>query len=93
MIEFSTPSSVHRENSMNGLIFLDPKKDLGLRKIFRIVVHFTGFDHISLGFSVCLSLPDVELHVPFGFIRAGWEFDYKSMHRAMEAKPMEGPDD
>jgi hypothetical protein len=32
---------------------------------------FTGWDHISFGVSVCTSLPNLEVHLPFGFIRVG----------------------
>lgn len=33
---------------------------------------FVGWDCISLGFHVCLSAPNAEIHLPFGFIRVGW---------------------
>jgi hypothetical protein len=33
--------------------------------------HFVGWDCISLGFHVCVTAPNVELHLPFGFIRVG----------------------
>ena len=32
---------------------------------------FVGWDCFSLGFHVCLSVPNFEIHLPFGFIRAG----------------------
>jgi hypothetical protein len=32
---------------------------------------FVGWDCLSLGLSVCLSLPNIEIHIPFGFIRIG----------------------
>jgi hypothetical protein len=32
---------------------------------------FVGWDCWSLGVSFCWSLPNVELHVPFGFFRIG----------------------
>lgn len=28
---------------------------------------------LSLGISICLQNPNVEIHLPFGFIRIGWE--------------------
>jgi hypothetical protein len=32
---------------------------------------FVGWDCWSLGFHVCVSAPNVEIHLPFGFIRIG----------------------
>lgn len=32
---------------------------------------FVGLDCLSLGLHICLSAPNVELHIPFGFIRIG----------------------
>lgn len=32
---------------------------------------FVGWDCISLGAHVCLGAPNVELHMPFGFVRIG----------------------
>lgn len=36
---------------------------------------FTGWAHISLGLHVHLAAPNIELHVPFGFIRIGRRSD------------------
>ena len=33
---------------------------------------FTGWDNISFGISINLFLPNVEIHLPFGFIRIGF---------------------
>jgi hypothetical protein len=33
--------------------------------------YFVGWDCISLGLHLCWSLPNVEMHLPFGFIRIG----------------------
>ena len=33
---------------------------------------FSGWDSISLGLHLCLSAPNIEIHIPFGFIRIGW---------------------
>ena len=35
--------------------------------------HFVAWDCISLGLHVCFSAPNIEIHLPFGFIRIGWE--------------------
>jgi hypothetical protein len=34
--------------------------------------HHTGFHHISLGFHFDFRSPNIEVHLPFGFIRIGW---------------------
>lgn len=34
--------------------------------------YFIGFDHISFGLHLCLSVPNIEIHLPFGFIRIGF---------------------
>lgn len=33
---------------------------------------FVGWDCLSLGVHFCWSCPNIEIHVPFGFIRVGW---------------------
>lgn len=33
---------------------------------------FVGWDCFSLGLHICLSEPNIEIHLPFGFIRVGW---------------------
>lgn len=37
---------------------------------------FVGWDAISFGFHVGLARPNIEIHLPFGFFRIGWEFEY-----------------
>lgn len=41
----------------------------------RFVAHFwlNGWDHISLGIHVSLTEYNVEIHIPFGFIRIGFQ--------------------
>lgn len=34
--------------------------------------YFVGWSHISIGLSINVSLPDFELHLPFGFVRFGF---------------------
>jgi hypothetical protein len=34
-------------------------------------VWHAGWSHISLGLHVCLAGPNIEIHIPFGFIRVG----------------------
>jgi hypothetical protein len=33
--------------------------------------YFVGWDCLSLGMHICLSAPNIEIHIPFGFIRIG----------------------
>jgi len=47
-----------------------------IKKQFVLYWHFTGWDCISLGVHVCLSLPNFEIHLPFGFIRVGMFSNY-----------------
>lgn len=42
---------------------------------FQAIWFFVGWDCISLGGHVCWSLPNVEIHLPFSFIRVGWQKD------------------
>ena len=34
--------------------------------------HFTSFYDINLGLTISLIQPNIEIHIPFGFIRIGW---------------------
>lgn len=38
--------------------------------------HFVKWSCFSLGFHVDVAVPNIELHLPFGFIRIGWEMKY-----------------
>jgi len=49
-----------------------PKNGTTKRKFICYFWH-TSFWHISLGFHIDLHLPNIEIHIPFGFIRVGWE--------------------
>jgi hypothetical protein len=40
-------------------------------KTFKINFHYISFSHISLGFHIDLSSPNIEIHIPSGFIRIG----------------------
>ena len=51
--------------------------------------HFVGWSEISLGMSISLRQPNIELHLPFGFIRIGWQgittyFSEESFEREQE---------
>lgn len=34
---------------------------------------FVGWDCLSVGIHVCWSMPNIEVHLPFGFVRFGFE--------------------
>lgn len=34
--------------------------------------HFVGWSCLSLGFHIDVHKPNIEIHLPFGFIRIGW---------------------
>ncbi len=38
--------------------------------------HFIGVENISLGISFNWRCPNVEIHLPFGFIKIGWAATY-----------------
>lgn len=38
--------------------------------------YFNGWSHIQLGVHVCLWSPNIEVHLPFGFFRVGWQRVY-----------------
>ncbi len=46
---------------------------------FVCYLHFIGLDNISLGVSLNWHLPNIEIHLPFCFIRVGWIVTYKRM--------------
>lgn len=35
--------------------------------------HFVSWSALSFGFHVHLASPNIEVHVPFGFFRLGWQ--------------------
>ncbi len=46
-----------------------------MNRMFVYYYYFVGWSCISLGIHVDLSLPNFELHVPFGFFRIGYVFN------------------
>lgn len=44
------------------------------RRHFVCYLYFMGFDCISFGFHVCVTQPNIEIHLPFCFVRIGWVF-------------------
>jgi len=45
------------------------------RRHFSAYFHFTGWSQISIGAHIDVSMPNVEIHLPFGFLRVGWVFN------------------
>ena len=39
---------------------------------FIFLFYVTSFYHLSLGFHLDLASPNIEVHLPFSFIRFGW---------------------
>ena len=40
-------------------------------RVFEAYYYFNGWWNISLGLHICPSRPNIEIHLPFGFIRIG----------------------
>ena len=49
-----------------------PRRSDKWHRVFCCYFHFVAWDCLSLGFHVSLLLPNIEVHLPFGFIRIGW---------------------
>jgi hypothetical protein len=43
------------------------------RRRFVCYFYHNGFDCIQLGVHISLYKPNLEIHVPFGFLRIGWD--------------------
>ena len=39
---------------------------------FIAIFYFQGWNEISLGVSIDIKRPNLEIHIPFGFIKIGW---------------------
>lgn len=46
--------------------------DVQIVRRFRLYWHFVGWSCFSLGFHIDVAMPNVEVHLPLGFIRCGW---------------------
>lgn len=55
-----------------------PMKQEILARHFVCYFKWLGWEYIQLGFHVHLRLPNIELHIPFGFCRVGWVGIFKS---------------
>lgn len=47
------------------------------KRHFVCYIHFIGVDNISLGVTVNWHCPNIELHLPFCFIKVGWAAVYR----------------
>lgn len=44
---------------------------------FRCFYHFNNWYYFSLGLHIDITCPNIEIHLPFGFIKLGWtSWDY-----------------
>ena len=48
------------------------------KKYFVAYYYFASWSFLSLGISICVTSPNIEIHLPFGFIRIGWSYTHKS---------------
>jgi hypothetical protein len=44
-----------------------------IQRKFVACFFLVGFDNISLGVSFNWYIPNIEIHLPFGFIKIGWD--------------------
>jgi len=42
------------------------------KRVFVAYFHFVGWWAFSLGISLDVKSPNIEIHLPFGFLRIGW---------------------
>ena len=47
------------------------------KRRFVCFYHFNSWLHFSLGFHIDFASPNIEIHIPTGFIRIGWQGFYK----------------
>jgi hypothetical protein len=66
IFEFSSIRQLEEQDETNGVTRIP------LPKRFVVNFHFIGWENVSLGFHICLTEPNIEFHVPFGFLRIGW---------------------
>ncbi len=52
-----------------------------MEKIFVAYYYFNNAYNLSLGISIDFKEPNIEIHLPFGFIRVGWHTTYPQMKR------------
>jgi hypothetical protein len=45
---------------------------ISIMRNFVCYFYCNGWD-LNLGISICFGQPNIEIHLPFGFVRVGWE--------------------
>lgn len=51
-------------------------KKLSENRKFEVIWHFVGWGSLSFGFHIDFYVLNIEIHLPFGFIRIGYESKY-----------------
>ena len=49
------------------------KFDYPTKRKFVAYFWFVDWGCFSLGFHICITKPNIEIHLPFGFFRIGWD--------------------
>jgi len=44
-----------------------------MKRVFVAYFFFINWSSLSLGLHIDITLPNLEIHLPFGFIRIGWK--------------------
>lgn len=52
-----------------------------LNREFVCFLHYIGLDNISFGISLNWHCPNIEIHLPFCFIKIGWQATYSWQER------------
>lgn len=52
-----------------------------MKRRFVAFYYFNGCYNFSLGFSIDFFKPNIEIHLPLGFIRIGWEDGFSGQKR------------
>ena len=64
-------------------------------KRFAFMLHYLSLSDISLGLHISLDEKNIEIHLPFCYIRIGWQsewklFNYTSYHRIIKTNNKNG---
>ena len=46
--------------------------DVKSKRGFVAYFHYTGWENMQLGISLNVKIPNLEVHIPCGFVRIGW---------------------
>ena len=64
---------------MNKFIQKSPIKYRLVDRKFVCYFYYVRWSCLSLGFHIDAYSPNIEIHLPFGFIRIGWEGKYDTI--------------